>query len=38
MRIYPLNGPLRLEEVTSCNHDELQPHMQGWSTYGPYRH
>jgi hypothetical protein len=34
----PLNGPLRLEEVTSCSHEELQPHMHGWSTYGPYRH
>jgi hypothetical protein len=31
----PLNGPLRLEEVASCSHEELQPHMYGWSTYGP---
>jgi hypothetical protein len=37
-RTDPLNGPLRLEEVTSCSHEELQPHMHGWSTYGPYRH
>ena len=34
----PLNGPLRLEEVASCSHEELQLHMHGWSTYGPYRH
>jgi hypothetical protein len=33
-----LNGPLRLEEVSSCSHEELQPHMRGWSTHGPYRH
>jgi hypothetical protein len=37
-RTDPLNGPLRLEEVTSCSHEELQPHMHGWSTHGPYRH
>lgn len=36
-RTDPLNGPLRLEEVTSCNHEELQRHMRGWSTHGPYR-
>jgi epoxyqueuosine reductase QueG len=36
-RTDPLNGPLRLEEVTSCGHEELQPHMHGWSTHGPYR-
>ena len=33
----PLNGPLRLEEVTSCSHEELQRHMRGWSTHGLYR-
>jgi hypothetical protein len=33
----PLNGPLRLLRVTSASHDELGPHMNGWSTYGPYR-
>lgn len=33
----PLNGPLRIAKVTSCSHEELQPHMNGWSTYGPYR-
>ena len=36
-RTDPLNGPLRLEEITSCSHEELQPHMNGWSTHGPYR-
>ena len=36
-RTEPLNGRLRLVEVTSCSHEELQPHMHGWSTYGPYR-
>jgi hypothetical protein len=36
-RTDPLNGPLRLEKVTSCSHEELQPHMHGWSTYGPCR-
>lgn len=33
----PLNGPLRLLRVTTASHDELVPHMNGWSTYGPYR-
>lgn len=32
-----LNGPLRLEKVTSCSQEVLQPHMNGWSTRGPYR-
>lgn len=36
-RTDPLNGPLRLEEVTSCSHEELQRPMRGWSTHGPYR-
>jgi hypothetical protein len=36
-RTDPLSGPLRLEQVTSCSHEELQPHMNGWSTHGPYR-
>ena len=35
-RIDPTNGPLRLLRTTSCSHDELQPHMHGWSTHGPY--
>ncbi|MFV8316249.1 hypothetical protein [Mycobacterium sp. 23] len=33
----PLSGPLRLLRVTSASHDELGPHMNGWSTHGPYR-
>ncbi|NKS82100.1 hypothetical protein GS530_13970 [Rhodococcus hoagii] len=33
----PLNGPLHIVQVTSCSHEELQPHMNGWSTYGPHR-
>jgi hypothetical protein len=33
----PVNGPLRLLHVTSASHDELQPHMNGWASYGPYR-
>jgi len=36
-RTDPLNGPLRLMQVTSCSHEELQLHMNGWSTSGPYR-
>jgi hypothetical protein len=35
-RTDPLNGPLRVVHVTSCSHEELQPHMNGWSTRGPY--
>ncbi|MDT5291923.1 MAG: hypothetical protein QOF88_6812 [Mycobacterium sp.] len=33
----PINGPLRLLRVTSASHNDLAPHMNGWSTYGPYR-
>lgn len=33
----PINGSLQVIEVTTCNHSELQPHMNGWSTYGPHR-
>lgn len=36
-RTDPLNGPLRRVEVRSATYDELQPHMGGWSAYGPYR-
>jgi hypothetical protein len=36
-RTDPLNGPLRLEEVTSRSHEELQRHMRGWITHGSYR-
>jgi hypothetical protein len=35
-RTDPLSGPLHLEEVTSCSYEELQPHMRGWSAYGPH--
>lgn len=34
----PINGPLRLTCVTSASHNDLEPHMDGWSTYGPHRH
>lgn len=37
-RTSPLNAPLHMVEITSCTHQELQPHVNGWSTYGPYRH
>lgn len=37
-RTSPLGGPLRVLEVTTCSHQELQPHMNGWSACGPYRH
>lgn len=37
-RTSPLNGPLHVLEVTSSSHQDLQPHMNGWSSYGPYRH
>ncbi|OBH00302.1 hypothetical protein A5696_16255 [Mycobacterium sp. E2699] len=33
----PINGPLRLLCVTSASHNDLEPHMNGWSSYGPYR-
>lgn len=36
-RTDPLNGALGLLRVASASHDELQPHMNGWSTHGPYR-
>lgn len=36
-RIDPLNGPLQITQVTSCTYDELEPHMNGWSAYGPHR-
>jgi hypothetical protein len=37
-RIDPLNGALHVAKVTSCRYEELQPHMNGWSAHGPYRH
>lgn len=33
----PINGRLRLLCVTSASHNDLEPHMNGWSSYGPYR-
>lgn len=36
-RTDPLNGSLRLLNVTSASHADLEPHMNGWSTYSPYR-
>jgi hypothetical protein len=36
-RTDPINGPLHLLRVTSASHNDLPPHMNGWSTYGPYR-
>lgn len=33
----PINGPLRQLCVTSASHNDLEPHMNGWSSYGPYR-
>jgi hypothetical protein len=36
-RTDPINGPLHLMRVTSASHNDLAPHMAGWSTYGPYR-
>jgi len=36
-RTNPLNGPLRVLAVTSCSHQELEPHMNGWSTYEPHQ-
>lgn len=37
-RTDPLNGALHVAKVTSCRYEELQPHMNGWSAHGPYRH
>ena len=36
-RTNPLNGPLQVLAVTSCSHQELEPHMNDWSIYGPHR-
>jgi hypothetical protein len=33
----PLTGPLHVLTVTTCSHQELEPHMNGWSTHGPHR-
>ncbi|MGN2640661.1 hypothetical protein ACTD5D_31720 [Nocardia takedensis] len=36
-RTDPIYGPLAVLRVESCGHEELQPHMNGWSTHGPFR-
>ncbi|GAB5903131.1 hypothetical protein [Mycobacteroides chelonae] len=36
-RTDPINGPLQLLSITSARYDDLEPHMNGWSAYGPYR-
>jgi hypothetical protein len=36
-RTDPIKGPLHLLRVTSASHNDLAPHMNGWSTYGPHR-
>lgn len=33
-RVDPLEGELRVIHKIQATHEELQPHMQGWSTYG----
>lgn len=33
----PISGPLRPLHITSAKSDELEPYMNGWSVYGPYR-
>lgn len=36
-KIDPLNGALEVITVKTCSAEELQPHMSGWSAYGPHR-
>lgn len=36
-RTDPISGPLRPLHVTSAKSNELEPYMNGWSAYGPYR-
>lgn len=36
-RTDPINGPLQLLSITSASYDDLEPHMNGWRAYGPYR-
>lgn len=36
-RVDPLLRPLERLRAKSATHDELGPHMNGWSTYGPHR-
>lgn len=33
----PIDGSLRPLRVISASHNDLEPHMNGWSSYGPYR-
>jgi hypothetical protein len=33
----PISGPLRPLNITSAKPNELEPYMNGWSAYGPYR-
>lgn len=33
----PMKGPLKRLHITEGTHKDLEPHMNGWSTYGPYR-
>ena len=37
-RTDPLNGALHVAKATSCSYAELQPHMNGRSAHGQYRH
>lgn len=36
-RTDPMNGPLQVLHLSSASRDDLGRHMNGWSTYGPYR-
>lgn len=36
-RTDPLNGSLHLLHVRSASHADLEPYMNGWSTWGPHR-
>ncbi len=36
-RTDPINGPLQLLSITTARYADLEPHMNGWSAYGPHR-
>ncbi|MBW0252602.1 hypothetical protein [Cellulomonas sp. PS-H5] len=36
-RTDPIHGALHVVKVTACSHEEIAPHMNGWSAYGPHR-
>lgn len=36
-RIDPINGPPQLLSITTARYADLEPHMNGWSAYGPHR-